>query len=134
MLTYNRKYEVLDSNERDLLVENDAGNMKWYPTRCFDLSGADVPCIASYQIENPLPSESPVEVTVQLSDGRKRWCWFATPGMLERCGDVIPGTAVRVHYGRHMIVTSELSEPLIQTVLGYLERQGELVDHTTDIE
>lgn len=134
MLTYSRKYDVLDSTDENVLVVDDAGKNKWYPKYCFDLSGADAPRLVSIHIDDPAPFESPVEVTVHLSDGRRRWCWFATPQMLQESGDWVPGTTVRLHYCCHMIVMSELSEGLIHAALRHLERQGDLVEHSAELE
>jgi hypothetical protein len=129
-LTYGRKYAIIGANEDNLRVENDAGRRGWYPRYCFELSGGDVPRLASFHLDDPLPAEIPVDVSMELADGSKRWCWFATPRMLERCGDHVPGTEVHMHYCGHMIILSEISEQLIEAALRHLERQGELLDYT----
>lgn len=52
----------------------------------------------TYRIEDPISPDlsGAVEVTVDVG-GPKRWCFFATPRLLERVGDFVPGTRVRVH-------------------------------------
>jgi hypothetical protein len=68
-----------------------------------------------------------IEVEVMLEGGEKRWCYFITPSALSSCGDSLPGTEIRFHYGAaHMIVVSELSEDIIKRVLEHIDREGNL--------
>ena len=129
-LTYGRRYDVVDSKEDKIRIKNDVGRTRWYPKYCFDLSGKDVRLLTSIHIDDPLPSRFPVEVTVKLSKGYSRWCWFATPRMLANCGDELAGTKVRFHYSHIMIVVSEISEEIIEKMLRHLECQGELMQYT----
>ncbi|HKI37345.1 MAG TPA: hypothetical protein VKA46_36160 [Gemmataceae bacterium] len=86
-----------------------------------------------YTIDDPItqPLTYCVEVTITFGDGRKRWCFFATPEALTACGDWVEGTRVRVHLGvPHRIVVSELSAEIIDRVLKGLHATGELEAHT----
>jgi hypothetical protein len=75
-----------------------------------------------------------VEVTIDFG-GRKRWLFFATPGLLSSVGDWVDGTHVRLHLGeRHMIVVSELSAGIIDAVLRQLYNAGELESRTLPLE
>jgi hypothetical protein len=87
----------------------------------------------THTIDDPItdPLTSCVEVTVDLGDGRRRWCFFATPQALAACGDWVEGTRVPLHLGvPHMIVVGELSEGIIGRVLRQLHAEGELEFHT----
>ena len=84
------------------------------------------------EITDPLTCD--VEVTIDFG-GRKRWLFFATPQLLASVGDWVEGTRVRVHLGeRHMIVVSELSVAIIDTVLRQLHAAGELESRTLALE
>lgn len=68
-----------------------------------------------------------IEVELTLASGEKRWCYFMTPSALASCGDWIPGTRIRFHYGApHMIVVSEMNPEVIRRVLDHLDCEGEL--------
>jgi hypothetical protein len=92
--------------------------------------------VIPYTIGDPItdPLVCSVEVTVDLG-GQRRWLFFATPQLLASVGDFVEGTRVRLHLGeRHMVVVSELSEPIIQAVLNRLHADGELVSRTLPLE
>ena len=87
----------------------------------------------SFTIDDPIaePLSCSVEVTIEFEDGRRRWCFFATPQLLGAVGDFVQGTRVRLHLGvPHMIVVSELSEAIIKKVLVGLAAGGRLESHT----
>ncbi len=72
-----------------------------------------------------------IEVTVELTSGERRWWYFMTSGALARCGDIIAGTNVRLHFGApHMIVVSALSPEIIERALRQIDAQGELLTST----
>ena len=77
-----------------------------------------------------------IEVTIQLSDGKRRWCFFFTPTALSACGDYIEGTQIRYHYGAsHMIVVDAvLTKDLINTVIHCIESRGDLLTSTLPYE
>jgi hypothetical protein len=90
----------------------------------------------TYTIDDPIahPLSACVEVTVDFGDGRKRWCFFATPQVLAVCGDWVEGTQVRLHLGvPHLIIVSELSEGIIDDVLRQLYAGGDLEAHTAPL-
>lgn len=79
-------------------------------------------------IEHPL--QTSVEVTIAFPTG-KRWLFFVTPELLNRVGDRVDGSMARVHLGElHMIVVSELSAGIIDSVLRDLHQTGELERRT----
>lgn len=92
--------------------------------------------VVPYTIDDAItdPLTCNVEVTVDLG-GQKRWLWFATPQLLATVGDWVEGTRVRLHLGeRHMIVVSELSESIIDSVLRQLHDAGELTSRTLPLD
>ncbi len=94
-----------------------------------------VSSINSYRIDDDLSSTGAVEVSLELIDGRKRWCFFVTPSSLAAVGDWVPGTHVPHHIGeRHMIVVGELTESIVGAVLMDLDRQGLIERHTLPLE
>jgi hypothetical protein len=95
------------------------------------------PSIASYRIVDSVdhPAQGAVEVDLELTDGRKRWCYFFTPQRLSLVGDWVAGTKVRIHLGAsHMIVVSELSADIIERVLRELESTNRLLEHTRAVD
>lgn len=77
-----------------------------------------------------LPLQSSVEVTIAIPTG-KRWLFFVTPELLSRVGDLVDGSTARVHLGElHMIVVSELSAGIIDSVLRDQHQAGELERRT----
>ena len=85
--------------------------------------------LKGFTIEDNITTQShgAVEVRVHLDDGTERWCYFFTPDGLANCGDLIDGTAVRIHYkSPYMIVVSELNEQIIEGALRHLDARGEL--------
>ncbi len=76
-------------------------------------------------------SDHAVEVDITFDDGSKRFCFFLTPDMINKFGDYVNGTKVRLHYGNNMIVVSELSEDIIFKCINQLDIDGVLLDHTT---
>ncbi len=66
--------------------------------------------IRSINIEHEIPSPLTyaVEVTIELESGERRWCFFCTPESLDRFGDFLPNSAIRIHAcAAHMIVLSK---------------------------
>lgn len=81
-----------------------------------------------YTIDDPIesPSRASVEVTIHFPTG-KRWLFFVTPQLLASVGDRVEGTQVRLHLGeKHMIVVSELSPAIINSVLKQLAATSDL--------
>lgn len=132
-MTRGKRYDALATDEakRQVRVKGDNGRIRWFPAYCFDHSSRSVPTLSGYRLNDPIipGQELPIEVIVQLSNGERRWCMFATPSALASCGDWIEGTQVPFHYGnRHIIIARELSDDLIGRMLQYIDSQGELAE------
>jgi hypothetical protein len=138
-LTRGKRYAVLaaDDKMRQVRIKGDNGRIRWFPAYCFDQNNWSAPTLTTFCVDDPIRAEEalPIEVTVELSDGERRWCIFATPSALENCGNWIEGTEVPFHYGnRHIVVAKELSEDLIFRMLQYIDSKGELVECTLPLE
>jgi hypothetical protein len=140
-LTYGRKYAILgikdDPHHPIIKVQGDNGRVRWFPASCFDLTGVDVPRLEAITICDDLAiaASAAIEVEISLSDGQRRWCFFATPEALMQFGDWIDGTTIRVHYGApHLIIVDQLDETIIDQALRHIEGQGELLACTRAIE
>lgn len=89
--------------------------------------------VRSINIEHEIPSPLTyaVEVTIELDSGEWRWCFFCTPESLDRFGDFLPNSTIRIHAGAaHMIVLSSVTQETIRAAIGELQRTGELLNAT----
>lgn len=86
--------------------------------------------LTSFSIDDDLGDQltRAMEVTLVLSNGDRRWCFFVRPQALAACGDWINNTNIRFHYDApHMIVVAgELSPQVIEQALKHLEAEGAL--------
>ena len=85
--------------------------------------------VRSINIEHEIPSPLTyaVEVTIELDWGERRWCFFCTPESLDRFGDFLPNTTIRIHAAApHMIVLSIVTKQTITAAINELQRTGEL--------
>lgn len=135
-LSYGAHYQVLAAHDEggrpQLKIPDDRGRVRWYPRSCFDLTGAPAPQIATVRLPDTLEqaAHNAIEAEILLSTGEWRWCVFTCPEALPHFGDLIPGTATRLHAMPHLIVLSELTEVRIRQALQFLLEQGRLLDHT----
>jgi hypothetical protein len=110
-LTRGQVYAVLDQKGKQYLVRGDNGRVRWFPQYCFVEGTPVVPTLDHFQLDDPLEATQrmPIEVTVTLSTGEKRWCLVATPAALAQGGNWIEGTTVPFLYGlRHLIIAAEV--------------------------
>jgi hypothetical protein len=155
-LTRGKQYTVLayDAAKQQFRVQGDNGRRRWFPALCFDLTGQPCPIMQSFSIDDPIhdPQHDCIEVTVRLSDGQVRWCFFVTPRWLvtaltqgpppkqvEKHGlqlteltyldttlEAEDGTQFGLINVPHMIVISDLSEATLARALGYIDSQNDL--------
>lgn len=84
--------------------------------------------------EIPSPITYAVEVTIELDSGERRWCFFCTPDSLDRFGDFLPNSTIRIHAAAaHMIVLSVLTKETITAAINELQRTGELLHATRPV-
>lgn len=89
--------------------------------------------IRSVSLDDPiqLPLNRAVEVTIEFDSGERRWCSVCTPDSLERFGDLLPDSSVRMHAcAPHMIVLSEVTSETIESAIRHLADSDELIDAT----
>jgi len=137
-LTRGKKYTVLAVSDdgRQIKIKSNNGRQRWFPSISFDLTGNEVPFITDIVIDDDLndPSTASVEVTVKLSNGEDRWCFFATPDMLARSSQIQLDEGVINMYGvRHLIVVSTVTGGMITQSLEAIDRQGELMNCTLPV-
>ncbi len=86
--------------------------------------------LESFTIDDDLSVQSTgaIEVTLHLRGRGPRWCYFMRPETLAACGDWIPGTRTRFHFGSpHMIVVDgELNAEIIGQALCQIDAVGDL--------
>lgn len=86
--------------------------------------------LESFTIDDDLAVQSSgaIEVTLHLRGHSPRWCYFMRPETLAACGDWIPGTRTRIHFGSpHMIVVGgELNAEIIGQALRQIDAAGDL--------
>lgn len=93
--------------------------------------------VRSINIEHEIPSPLTyaVEVTIELESGERRWCFFCTPESLDRFGDFLPNSAIRIHAcAAHMIVLSNVTQETITVAIEELQRTGELLNATRPVD
>lgn len=93
--------------------------------------------LRSYVIEDSIesPLTHAIEVTIELNDGNRRWCCFATPDSLARFGNWIDGTEIRIHYGvPHLIVVAEVTPDTIKSALQHIDAAGHIRQTTCACE
>jgi hypothetical protein len=82
-LTRGKQYTVLvfDPEREAVYIEADGGRYRWFPLALFDPSGGEVAVMTAFHLSDPIsdPREDCIEVTLELSDGGRRVCFFATP-------------------------------------------------------
>ena len=93
--------------------------------------------IANIEIEDPVDAhdQRAIEVSVIMTDGTRRWCFFVTPQGIPNYGDFLDSDhSVRIHFGAtHMIVISKISEEIIRETLLHIQKVGELERSTLEI-
>lgn len=89
--------------------------------------------VRTITIENPIPSPltHAVEVTIELQSGERRWCFFCTPNSLDRFGDLLPDSTIRIHAcAPHMIVLSVVTDETIHAAIEWLDKSGDILTAT----
>jgi hypothetical protein len=140
-LTRGASYEViaLDDGARQFRIRDDRGRSRWYPAFCFADATATVARLAAVQLDDPVdhPTADWIEVTLTLTDGRRRWCAFTTPATVALRGEALgtDGQAFRAFFGApHVVIVTQLSEPIIATTLDHLDRQGLIEACTLELD
>lgn len=134
-LTRGEEYVVLDRNDerQQIRVKGDNGRIRWFPRYHFCSRDEEVPVLAEFLIDDDLidTDQGCIEVVISLSNGERRFCWFATPTALGNCGEMLGDTGCRYHYcNRHFVIATDVSRESIGRVLREIESQGCLLECT----
>lgn len=135
-LTQGRSYAIVahEPGKEQYRILNDRGRQRWYPSFCFAPPGVQPPMLSHFTIDDPIldAEMDAIDVTIEFTNGTRRWCIFTTPRYAATIGTVLiskEGWSFRVLQGTpHMHLISELHETLITAALDHLNRQGELMD------
>jgi hypothetical protein len=135
-LTQSRSYAILarDGEKEQYRILNDRGRQRWYPSWCFAPPGIQPPNMSRFTIDDPIRDAEmdAVDVTIEFTDGTRRWCIFTTPRYAATIGTVLiskEGWSFRLFQGTpHIHLLSELHETLIEAALDHLNRQGGLME------
>jgi hypothetical protein len=130
-LTRGKIYDVLavDADKDQVRVAADDGRMLWFSRSCFAEGAQEVPRLVSFIAQDPwgTASRQPIEVTVRLSDGSKRFCWVATPQALQATGDCLSDGSTFFHApNRNLLILSHVTQHTVELLLRHLDAQGEL--------
>lgn len=125
-LTRGQVYAVLseDPNHGTIRIHDDKRQSRSFPQDLFMRGVAKVASVVSIEMDEPRP-EAPTEVTLTFSDGQRRFVWVATPEQLASCGDLLPGTDVRMHLdNRSVFIVSRSDEGIIRSLIAHTWSQG----------
>jgi hypothetical protein len=135
-LTRGKDYDLLDQDapKQRVRIHGDNDRTRWYPMSCFDINRAAAPTLVHWRFDDPVtdPTNDFVEVSMDLSDGTRRWCIFVTPAYLrswlERSSQC-PGI-----HSHHMIIVSKLTVSAVDCTLACIDQQGELIGASLPLE
>lgn len=136
-LTRGKAYAVLERDEADqITVRSDLERTRKFPGKLFLPGKRYLPKLEEIRFDDPIDGASrhAIEVTVRLSNGRRRWCSFSTPVGLASYGDTIGDTDERFHCSSHLIVATRIDEETVSWILRALDAQDELIARTLPLD
>lgn len=118
----------------------DNGRSRWFSDSLFDLDGGAVPLLTAWRFDNPVVDElngrdetnNWVDIRLKFDNGTERWCQMATPDYLKRTLDNNPEEPM--FYARNLIIVRDLATETVEQVLGYMDRQDELITFSLSLE
>ncbi|MBE1553064.1 hypothetical protein [Sporosarcina limicola] len=134
-LTRGKSYQVIEINgEKELIrIICDLGRHRWFPQYYFNLDGTGVVSFISWTFDDEVTVDPTVtnwiEISLEMSDGSKRWCMLYTP---ERLLNVFkqPNIDPPGMHLKHMIIVRSYTVGDVQWTLTSLEQQDELMKAT----
>ncbi|PFP22726.1 hypothetical protein COJ96_25165 [Bacillus sp. AFS073361] len=134
-LTRGNSYKVIDiNNDKEMVrIKCDNGRLRWFPLSLFNVNSEDIIDLISWKFDDEVSNDANetnwIEISMKMSDGSERWCILFTPERLKNAlqkPDIHPpGLHIK-----HMIVVRSYNVEDIQSVLEYLNQQGELISAT----
>lgn len=138
-LTRGKSYKVLGVNEEKQMVQiaGDNGRLRWFPQHIFNLDGSVVVKLLNWKFDDEVtedPSETNwIEITLEMSDGSKRWCILFTPKRLINIFNQPDIDPPGMHIKHMIIIRSYTYEDVNRTLIS-LDEDDELFDATLPLE
>ena len=123
-LTYGKSYVIRanDPEKWQVRVKGDHGRLGWFHYGSFTTK--PVPTLAKWVFDDePNKDDGPIEVSLELSDGRRKWCNIVTPGILQR---LLEREAFIGGFG--YITVKEITEPVVDRAITELVANGALLN------
>ena len=123
-ITKRGKYEVFQSEKGQLRIKSNHQKLVWIPKDCF--VDDKLPEIVNIQIDDEIkdPENDCVEVTVEFSDGEKRWTAFATINWVRNLFNDHTNHVI----GSGFIFLRKIDRENIKTAIKELDRFNELIE------
>lgn len=119
-----RKSYVVQDIKPDLLrVFNTRKKLVWLPEYCF--TKEEIPDIKSIIIDDEI-IDNYIEVTIEFSDGVKRWTSFITINKLNNLFNRFRDYVL----GNELIIVKEVNETIIKRTIIELDKQDQLYEMT----
>lgn len=132
VLTKGNCYEIVDEDNDKFRIKGDHGRRVWISKDYFIVGKVEVPVMINWEFDDELEDFDLVEVTINFSNGMKRWCLITTPHRLvkhfEQPNLNPPGCNIR-----HLIIVKSMNFEDINKTLKYLDEQGELEEATIQL-
>ncbi len=118
-----KSYTIKDTKPDQIRIVNNSQKLVWLPNPCF--TNAKIPEIIEIKIDDEITDSQNdcIEVTIEFSDGEKRWVTFATVNWLK--GKI--NEHKNYLSGNGLIFVEELSETSINRTIIELDKQNELL-------
>lgn len=128
-ITKGKKYDVLELKEEQVRMKTDQGKLAWFPASCFGTE--KLPEIISIHIDDEIadPKNDCVEVTVEFSNGEKRWTTVATTRHLDKLLESNPYLVFS-----KFIILKELNETNIRETIVSLDKQNKFTPVSVSYE
>ncbi|WP_299710592.1 hypothetical protein [uncultured Tenacibaculum sp.] len=125
-----RKSYVIQDIKQDLLrVFNTRNKLVWLPEYCF--TKEEMPDIKSIIIDDEITDSHNdyIEVTIEFSDGVKRWTSFITINKLNSLFNEFRDYVL----GNELIIVKEVNETIIKRTIIELDKKDELYEMTKEL-
>ncbi len=132
MLTRGKKYMVLDidHNKSCVKIVGDNGKTRLFPLGSFDLDGNDVPMLVSWSFDDNIEEVKRedfltwVEVTIEMSNGTKRWCKLLTAELISKILSLPSNFGI---YYPNMIIVKSFNYNDVDSMLKEMDENDELI-------
>jgi hypothetical protein len=125
-ITKRKSYIITDIKPDQIRIANDRQKLVWLPNLCFVCS--EIPDITFVKIDDEINDSQNecIEVTIEFSNGERRWATFMTldwlNGLISKQKNYVTGNG--------LIILKEISETNIKQIIVELDKQNELNEMT----